>query len=1316
MVYHTGSNYTFGGSARQIIVAESHIYSSTLDMNEQNITSVRSPVRPLDAANKVYVDASVSKVADDIEEQFAGYMVTLTGSQFTEIINMRPGSYLVTVIPYDKGPTATFAISKAAEYETAQISRPSAHPGPVTMEQLELSWPPNSLIRLRKSGINYNGKYLVNFNTRNLSAVPAPPVMPSDIATRDFVESVVTEHMKLKFGGISVILQGIEPQDVIHQRLGSTIISISPVNISGAPTATFSLSKASLTARPHIMAITQHKGQHTPEQLIVDWREDGVIAIHKTGAGYDGCYLVEMSLKNFSSLPQPLIESDAATISYVQSEIEKSMQARFGGQTVYLEDTAFSPVFNMRPGGYLICVSNVVPGGPSAVFSVTKNSQYSEPHIVVVSRSPGLETGEMLEIAWPANSKILLRKTGASYNGHYLVDIPAKNLTVASEVVLESDIASKSYVDKILREILEVKHGGLHVQLTDTLFTAVAGLRAGSYAVAVTAPRLVGAPTANFLISKSKMSVTAHIVKITSCKGEDTNEVLELIWPANERLQLRKTGCHYDGDYRLDFNLKNLTMVEEPVIPTDIVTKEYLNRILDERMDVKFGGIKITLTGTEPATVCAQRCGSYYITVNPTRQDGSPTASFQVSKSASNQEANIVLAGSAPGIGSNTRLHLTWRANEKICIYKSDHEYDGPYIVDFSLKNFSSVEPPLFPSDSVDKAYVDQQISERFNNHFGGTIIQLLGTDPVAIGSNRFGSCFVNINSTLDGSPTATFHLTKASASQEGNVSVSCASPGYETGVRLQARWMPFQRIEIYKNGSSHDGNYIVKFNNPSVLSLPQNPELPSDLVDKAYIDHQLNERFKLHFGGIEVQLDGTKPSVVCSPKPGSYFVTVNPVREDGSPTGSFQISKSAVQQDASVTISGSAPGFNTDVRLYLVWRANEPIKLYKTSEQFSGVYTVNFDIKNLTTGIPVPELPTDLVDKNYVDTAIAEQVKTQFGGIEVRLEGTKRSDVCSLRNGSYVITVNGLLDRSLNGIFHLSRTADSPVATVSLASSSSDSGTNTRLHLEWLVNEPLRLYKDGPDYDDMYVVNFDCKNLAPIPRDNIPLPTDLVDRAFVNEEISKNMRMLTAGTECALEGTERSEIPVYVGSYYITINSLNSSSHPSACFQVSRTIATDPGNIGLSQSSPSSTGTRLHLEWPPGQGLQLFKDRNDDDGIYVVNMGNGGQRTSEVPSGLVDRSYLDSLVTSLSLQRPTTETFTASATPQELRILDSGLYSGLAHNLNTGQTVSFTLAKLPEQQITTNAGPLTFQWYSDNQLFVTCDEDQMGTWMVKIT
>ena len=99
--------------------------------------------------------------------KLSGVLINLQGTGFSDVQSLKAGTYVVTVSSVvDGGPTAYFTVSKASVTEIGYVSRRGKSVS-VTGETLELSWPENSKLLLRKTGMYCDGEYLVNFNLIN---------------------------------------------------------------------------------------------------------------------------------------------------------------------------------------------------------------------------------------------------------------------------------------------------------------------------------------------------------------------------------------------------------------------------------------------------------------------------------------------------------------------------------------------------------------------------------------------------------------------------------------------------------------------------------------------------------------------------------------------------------------------------------------------------------------------------------------------------------------------------------------------------------------------------------------------------------------------------------------------------------------------------------------------------------------------------------------------------------------------------------------------------------------------------------------------
>jgi hypothetical protein len=163
-VFFEGNAYIDGGHIENVSIStasisNSAINTSSLDMNMQNITSVKDPIQPQDAATKKYVD----DLGIIIE------YCTLTGVQPTPVVGSGDhGTYTVTIKRQNNpGPSAIFNVSKRDATVNAHIVRTVATPWffgdtPVT---LLMEWPVGETIQIRKSatigGDPLDGIYIV---------------------------------------------------------------------------------------------------------------------------------------------------------------------------------------------------------------------------------------------------------------------------------------------------------------------------------------------------------------------------------------------------------------------------------------------------------------------------------------------------------------------------------------------------------------------------------------------------------------------------------------------------------------------------------------------------------------------------------------------------------------------------------------------------------------------------------------------------------------------------------------------------------------------------------------------------------------------------------------------------------------------------------------------------------------------------------------------------------------------------------------------------------------------------------------------------
>lgn len=150
--YFEGNAYIDTGTVVNTTISSCSITTSSLDMNLQNITSVKDPILAQDAATKQYVD-NLGIVINT---------VTLSNTLTTEIVGYNMGSFVITITNLvNNGPSGIFNVTKNNSTKEAHIIRTVAARGNGSDTSLKITWPPNSGILLSKTGTDYDGSYRV---------------------------------------------------------------------------------------------------------------------------------------------------------------------------------------------------------------------------------------------------------------------------------------------------------------------------------------------------------------------------------------------------------------------------------------------------------------------------------------------------------------------------------------------------------------------------------------------------------------------------------------------------------------------------------------------------------------------------------------------------------------------------------------------------------------------------------------------------------------------------------------------------------------------------------------------------------------------------------------------------------------------------------------------------------------------------------------------------------------------------------------------------------------------------------------------------
>jgi hypothetical protein len=113
----------------------------------------------------------------------------------------------------------------------------------------------------------------------------------------------------------------------------------------------------------------------------------------------------------------PITSTDVATKGYVDTVNPVITNV------ITLTGTATTNMINKTSGSFFISVKNVISGGPSATFTLSKNESTRYPSLSRTNSSAGLNTLERLFIVWDPGQFPKLYKTGINYDGNYTLKI-----------------------------------------------------------------------------------------------------------------------------------------------------------------------------------------------------------------------------------------------------------------------------------------------------------------------------------------------------------------------------------------------------------------------------------------------------------------------------------------------------------------------------------------------------------------------------------------------------------------------------------------------------------------------------------------------------------------------------------------------------------------------------------------------------------------------------------------------------------------------------------------------------------------------------
>jgi len=126
---------------------------------------------------------------------------------------------------------------------------------------------------------------------------------------------------------------------------------------------------------------------------------------------------INMNGEVITSHGSPVNPNDVVNKAYVDSLASGIPQI-----DINLNSVNFTEILPTVLSGELsIFIKNLVSGGPSASFQLSKSESSRFPSYIRTSSSSGISTNERLEMKWDPNSGVELRKNGVNYDGQYRI-------------------------------------------------------------------------------------------------------------------------------------------------------------------------------------------------------------------------------------------------------------------------------------------------------------------------------------------------------------------------------------------------------------------------------------------------------------------------------------------------------------------------------------------------------------------------------------------------------------------------------------------------------------------------------------------------------------------------------------------------------------------------------------------------------------------------------------------------------------------------------------------------------------------------------
>lgn len=290
----------------------------------------------------------------------------------TLVDNVYNGTYLLSIFNEQRSsPNTLYTLSKNRDDIEPAINRWVSIP--ISGERLDVQWKPTLEIEVTKNITQFDGMYNSNL----------------------LVDKALRQNRR-----IEDLLVGTSKGDVLDKQFGTEML-ICGSDEEDRPNAIFAICKTSPSITPSITRMVSSRSSIDFTKLDICWDPYEPIKINKDtlSPSLDGLYFTDR-LRDYKIYEKFFTLTGT---NYVELKGE-------GDVTVFK--------YKQRFTGFIL-IEGTEDGMPCGVFSVAKNTKDQLQAFNRVVNGNGRFTGERLELIWPVDGNIQIRKDGVNYNGLY---------------------------------------------------------------------------------------------------------------------------------------------------------------------------------------------------------------------------------------------------------------------------------------------------------------------------------------------------------------------------------------------------------------------------------------------------------------------------------------------------------------------------------------------------------------------------------------------------------------------------------------------------------------------------------------------------------------------------------------------------------------------------------------------------------------------------------------------------------------------------------------------------------------------------------